>query len=57
MAYKSGSRDPLHNPKNGTQKVVTDPTDGSNHLEVFMNGSWMHDYRCKDQTNKDCRKK
>lgn len=32
MTYKSGSRDPLHNPKNGTQRVVTDPTDGSNHL-------------------------
>jgi hypothetical protein len=41
MAYKSGSRDPLHNPKNGTQRVATDPTDGSNHLRVFMNGSWL----------------
>ncbi len=43
MAAKSGSRDPLHNPKNGTQRVVIDPADGSNHLQVFMNGSWMHD--------------
>ncbi len=32
-------------PKNGTQRVVTDAADGSDHLQVFMNGSWMHDYR------------
>jgi hypothetical protein len=57
MAFKSGSRDPLYNPKNGTQRVIIDPADGSNHLQVFFNGSWMHDYRCKDQMNKDCRKK
>ena len=53
MAYKSGSRDRLYNPKNGTQRVVIDP----NHLQIFMNRNWMHDYRCKDQTNKECRKK
>jgi hypothetical protein len=22
-----------------------------------MNGSWRHDYRCKDDANKDCKKK
>jgi hypothetical protein len=38
MAYKSGSRDPLHKPKNGTQRVVTDSADSSSHLQVFMNG-------------------
>ena len=30
MSSKSGSRDPSHNPKNGTQRVVTD-ADGSDH--------------------------
>jgi hypothetical protein len=42
--------------KNGTQRVVIDAY-GSNHLQVFMNGSWRHDYRCKEHTNKDCKKK
>jgi hypothetical protein len=35
-----------HQPKNGTQRVVTDAADGSNHLQVFMNGS-----RLKKQKN------
>jgi hypothetical protein len=51
VASKYGARNPSH-PKNRTQRVVTDSADGSDHLQVFMNGSWMHDYRCKDQTNK-----
>jgi hypothetical protein len=36
-AYKLGSRYSLHtNPKNGTQRAITDPIDGSNHLQVIM---------------------
>jgi hypothetical protein len=46
VAAKYGSKDPSL-PKNGTQRVVTDIADGSNYLQVFMNGSWIHDYRCK----------
>ena len=37
MAYKSGSRDSLHNPKNGTQRVVTDTADGSTLLYTVIN--------------------
>ncbi|MGH9951472.1 MAG: hypothetical protein ACRD5J_07600, partial [Nitrososphaeraceae archaeon] len=48
MAATYWSKDPSH-PKNGTQRVVTDDADGSNHLEVFFNGSWMHDYRCMNR--------
>ncbi|MPZ07805.1 MAG: hypothetical protein GEU26_15565 [Nitrososphaeraceae archaeon] len=44
------------NPKNGHQRVVTN-NDGVNHLQVFVNGSWWHDFRCKEHTNKDCRTK
>jgi hypothetical protein len=49
VAAKYGARNPSH-PKNGTQQVVTDATDSSDHLQVFFNGSGMHDYRCKEQT-------
>lgn len=56
MASRYGAGNPTH-PKNGTQRVVTDATDESKHLQVFFNGSWMHDYRCKNETNKDCKKK
>jgi hypothetical protein len=49
VAAKYGAKNPSH-PKNGTQRVVTDAADGSNHLQVFMNRSWIHDYRCKEQT-------
>lgn len=42
------------NPKNGSQRVIT-YSDGFNHLQVFVNGSWRHDFRCKERTNKDCK--
>lgn len=54
--YQSSSRDGPSNPKNGYQRVVTNH-DGVSHLQVFMNGSWRHDYRCREHTNKDCRTK
>ena len=43
------------NPKNGHQRVVQD-RDSIKHLEVFMNGRWMHDSKCREFTNKECNK-
>ena len=55
--YYSGSigRADLHNPKNGYQRVVAD-RDNIQHLQVFMNGSWRHDSKCREYINKECRK-
>lgn len=39
--------------KNGSTRVQI-RTDGAKHLEVFQNGSWRHDNRCKSITNKEC---
>jgi len=36
-------------------KLTTLAADGSSHPQIFMNGSWMHDYRGKEQTNNDCK--
>jgi hypothetical protein len=54
--FQSGLKDEYNNPKNGYQRVTLE-YDGFNHLQVFVNGSWRHDYRCKEHTNKECRKK
>jgi hypothetical protein len=43
------------NPKNGHQRVVED-RDSIKHLEVFFNGRWIHDSKCKELTNKECNK-
>lgn len=43
------------NPKNGHQRVVED-RDSIKHLEVFINGRWIHDNKCRGFTNKDCKK-
>lgn len=43
------------NPKNGHQRVVED-RDSIKHLEVFMNGRWIHDNKCREFTNKECNK-
>jgi hypothetical protein len=45
-----------NNPKNGHQRIIVD-NDNSQHLEVFMNGSWRHDQKCREFTNKECRRK
>jgi hypothetical protein len=50
------SRFSLGNPKNGHQRVIVD-RDDIKHLEFFMNGSWRHDPKCRELTNKDCRSK
>jgi hypothetical protein len=52
----SQSRFSLGNPKNGHQRVIVD-RDDIKHLEFFMNGSWRHDPKCRELTNKDCRYK
>ena len=39
--------------KNGQERVIT-TNDNSKHLEYFMNGSWRHSTRCKENTNKEC---
>jgi hypothetical protein len=52
----SPSRYSLGNPKNGHQRVIVD-RDNNKHLEFFMNGSWRHDPKCRELTNKDCRNK
>jgi hypothetical protein len=54
--FRSSSQDGPSNPKNGYQRIVTN-YEGVGHLQVFMNGSWRHDYRCKEHTNKNCRTK
>ncbi len=41
------------NPENGTRRIQRE-TDGVNHLQIFYNGSWRHDIKCKLKTNKDC---
>ena len=41
------------NPENGTRRIQRE-TDGINHLQIFYNGSWRHDIKCKLKTNKDC---
>jgi hypothetical protein len=43
------------NPKNGRQRVVQD-RDSVKHLEIFMNGRWIHDDKCSGFTNKQCNK-
>ena len=43
------------NPKNGYQRVVQD-RDSIKHLEIFINGRWIHDSKCRGYTNKDCNK-
>jgi hypothetical protein len=55
--YNTGSvgRFNQQNPKNGHQRVVAD-RDNIQHLEVFMNGSWRHDSKCREYTNKECRR-
>jgi hypothetical protein len=45
------------NPKNGHERIVTDREE-ARHLQIFMNGSWRHiQDKCREYTNKDCRKK
>jgi dynactin complex subunit len=41
------------NPENGTRRIEKE-TDGINHLQIFYNGSWRHDQKCKLKTNKEC---
>ena len=51
------SRFAVTNPKNGTERTVAD-RDDMKHLEVFNNGSWRHiPEKCREYTNKDCRRK
>jgi hypothetical protein len=55
MINYTGALGTLNNPKNGYQRVVED-RDGVKHLEVFFNGRWIHDYRCREFTNKECKR-
>lgn len=41
--------------KNGETRVVFD-NNKDKHLEYFMNGSWRHSPKCKENTNKVCDK-
>jgi hypothetical protein len=41
------------NPENGTRRIEKEP-DGVTHLQIFYNGSWRHDHKCKLKTNKEC---
>jgi len=41
------------NPENGTRRIQKE-TDGVTHLQIFYNGSWRHDQKCKLKTNKEC---
>jgi hypothetical protein len=41
------------NPENGTRRIQKE-TDGATHLQIFYNGSWRHDQKCKLKTNKEC---
>ena len=41
------------NPENGSRRIQKE-TDGATHLQIFYNGSWRHDQKCKLKTNKDC---
>ncbi len=41
------------NPQNGTTRIERE-NDGTIHLQVFYNGSWRHDQKCKIKTNKEC---
>ena len=45
----------INNPKNGYTRVIED-RDGAKHLQIFFNGSWRHDHKCREFTNKECRK-
>jgi len=48
---------PSRPPRNGDTRVIADK-ENVPHLEFFMNGSWRHNQdRCREYTNKDCRKK
>ncbi len=40
--------------KNGSTRIQT-TSEGIKHLEIFQNGSWQHDQRCKSNTNKECK--
>ena len=40
------------NPKNGYQRVVQG-RDSIKHLEVFINGQWIHVTKCGEFTNKN----
>jgi len=53
-AGRSGVID-QENPKNGHQRIVED-RDNIKHLEVFFNGRWIHDSKCREFTNKECNK-
>lgn len=55
--YSAQTRFKADNPKNGYQRVTVGSSyDDTKHLEVFNNGSWRHDPKCREYTNKDCRK-
>jgi hypothetical protein len=41
--------------KNGETRIVFD-NNKDKHLEYFMNGSWRHSPKCKENTNKVCDK-
>jgi hypothetical protein len=43
-----------NNPKNGHERVITNNKD-TRHLEIFMNGRWMHSEKCREYTNKECK--
>jgi hypothetical protein len=45
----------VNNPKNGYTRVIED-REGAKHLQIFFNGSWRHDHKCREFTNKECRK-
>ncbi|MDQ6864617.1 MAG: hypothetical protein M3044_12425, partial [Thermoproteota archaeon] len=45
----------INNPKNGYTRVIED-REGVKHLQIFFNGSWRHDHKCREFTNKECRK-
>lgn len=36
-----GRRNQLHNPKNGSTRIVND-SEGISHVESFQNGSWRY---------------
>ena len=42
--------------KNSDERIIID-NNNNKHLEFFMNGSWRHDPKCREHTNKDCRNK
>ncbi len=41
------------NPENGTRRIEKE-NNGILHLQIFYNGSWRHDQKCKLKTNKEC---